>query len=82
LRWELVSRNAAAAAKPPRPQTEEVTPLSRIEVRLLLKTAKEEGNRLEALYILAIGAGLRHGELLGLQWADVRLFADGGEASW
>ncbi len=73
-----MSRNAAAAAEPPSPQTEEVTPLSRKKVRLLLKTAKEEGNRLEALYILAIEAGLRHGELLGLQWADVRLFADGG----
>lgn len=30
-------------------------------------------NRLEALYVLAITAGLRGGELLGLRWQDVDL---------
>jgi integrase len=31
------------------------------------------GNRLEALYVLAVTAGLRVGELLGLKWEDVDL---------
>src|SRR4029453_9250839 len=30
-----------------------------------------EGDRLEALYMTAIGLGLRQGELLGLRWSDV-----------
>lgn len=31
------------------------------------------GDRLEALYIAAIGTGLRQGELFGLRWSDVDL---------
>ena len=33
------------------------------------------GDRLEALYVLAITTGLRQGELLGLKWGDVDLEA-------
>jgi integrase len=39
----------------------------------LLQTAHEAGDRLEALYVLAIHTGLRQGELLGLKWDDVDL---------
>ena len=31
------------------------------------------GDRLEALYITAVGTGLRQGELLGLRWQDLDL---------
>ena len=39
----------------------------------MLQTAHEVGDRLEALYVLAIHTGLRQGELLGLKWDDVDL---------
>jgi integrase len=29
------------------------------------------GYRLHAMFVLAIGSGMRQGELLGLQWGDV-----------
>jgi integrase len=32
-----------------------------------------KGDRLEALYVLAITTGMREGELFGLRWADVNL---------
>src|SRR5262249_31673586 len=35
-----------------------------------------EGNRLEALYVLALNTGMRTGEMLALQWPEVDL--DGG----
>ena len=41
------------------------------ETRLLLEAAS--GDRLEALYVLAIATGLRQGELLALKWDDVDL---------
>ncbi len=41
------------------------------QVVQLLETAR--GDRLEALYVLAVTTGLRQGELLGLQWEDVDL---------
>jgi len=41
------------------------------QVRTLLGVAK--GDRLEALYVLAVTTGMRQGELLGLRWRDVNL---------
>jgi integrase len=73
VRWGLVPRNAAAEVDPPRVSTPEMRPLSPTQARTLLDAAK--GNRLEALYILAVTTGMRQGELLGLGWEDVDLEA-------
>ena len=67
----LIPRNAAASVKPPQPRREEIQPLSRDQVRVFLDTVK--GDRMEALYVLAITAGLRQGELLALKWEDMDL---------
>ena len=67
----LIPRNAAASVKPPQPRREEIQPLSRDQVRTFLDTVK--GDRMEALYVLAITTGLRQGELLALRWEDVDL---------
>jgi integrase len=67
----LIPRNAAAPVKPPRPRREEIRPLDRGQVRTLFEAAR--GDRLEALYIVAVTTGLRRGELQGLKWDDVDL---------
>ena len=69
----LIPRNAAAPVKPPRPSREEIRPLNREQVRALFEAARED--RLEALYLVAITAGLRRGELQGLKWEDLDLEA-------
>jgi integrase len=46
-------------------------PLSPVEARKLLEAA--QGDRLEALYVLAVHTGMRQGELLALKWQDVDL---------
>jgi len=46
-------------------------PLSPAEARKLLDAA--QGDRLEALYVLAVTTGMRQGELLALKWQDVDL---------
>jgi integrase len=71
----LIPRNAAASVKAPQPRRQEIRPLSRGQVRTLLEAAGEAGDRLEALYVVAVTAGLRRGELLGLKWEDVDLDA-------
>jgi integrase len=68
----LIPRNAAAV-KAPRPVPKEINPLSAEEARALLEAAVAVGDRFEALYVLAITAGLRRGELLGLRWEDADL---------
>jgi integrase len=70
----LIPRNAATSVKPPQPRREELQPLSRDQVQTFLDTVK--GDRMEALYVLAITAGLRQGELLALRWEDVDLEGD------
>jgi integrase len=69
----LILRNATEAVKPPQLSREEMCPLTPEQAKHLLQTAHEAGDRLEALYVLAINTGLRQGELLGLKWDDVDL---------
>ena len=57
--------------KLPRLSSEHIDPLSREEARRLLEAAV--GDRLEALYVLALNTGMRQGELLALKWDDVDL---------
>jgi integrase len=45
--------------------------LSPDQARVFLRAV--EGDRLQALYVLAITTGMRQGELFGLRWADVNL---------
>lgn len=71
VRWALIPRNAAGAATAPRPTKKEIRPLTPDQARILLDAAR--GDRFEALYVVAITAGLRRGELLGLRWQDVDL---------
>jgi integrase len=69
LRWNLVPRNVTDLVDPPRIIKEEVKPLAEEEVNSLFETVRD--NPLEALYVLAVTAGLRKGELLGLKWSDI-----------
>jgi integrase len=71
VKWNLIPRNPSESVKAPTPTPKEMRPLSATEARTLLETAT--GDRLEALYVLAIHTGMRRGELLGLKWADVDL---------
>jgi integrase len=68
-----LSSNPCKAVKAPRYRKAEITPLSSEETRAFLEAAHDD--HLEALYVLAITAGLRKGELLGLKWDDVDLEA-------
>src|SRR5215210_851282 len=65
----LIPRNVTEAVKAPRPEKKEIKSLSSEQARALLEAAA--GDRLEALYVLAVTMGMRQGELLGLKWEDV-----------
>src|SRR5688572_4662911 len=69
VRWGYITKNPADDVDAPRVHTEEVHPLTRDEARTLLKVVR--GDRLEALYVVALHTGLRQGELLALRWEDV-----------
>ena len=67
----LVPRNVASVVRAPRPAKKEMRFLDLEQAEALLEAAR--GDRLEALYVLAIRTGMRQGELLGLRWSDVDL---------
>lgn len=69
--WNLVPRNVASLAHPPRVDRQEVVALTAEEVRALLTFMR--GDRWEALIATALATGMRQGELLGLKWTDVNL---------
>jgi integrase len=71
LKWNMIPRNAADAVTAPRPAPEEMHPLPPDEARKLMEAAR--GDKLEALYVLAVHTGMRQGELLALRWEDVDL---------
>ncbi len=83
-RWGLVARNAAAVVPGPQVPKREVEPLTLAEAKALLAAAVADdadvkhgrgARNMEALCTLAVGAGLRIGECLGLRWQDVDLEA-------
>ncbi len=77
---ELVPRNVAAGERPRSGrEKKEARAFSPPQVRALLDAVGGERN--EALYLVAVHTGLRQGELLGLQWADLDLGEHAGKLS-
>jgi integrase len=72
-RQGLAPRNVAELVTPPVKAEHEFITLSPKHARRFLEVVA--GDRLEALYVVALTTGMREGELLGLHWADVDLDA-------
>ncbi|MFB7928955.1 tyrosine-type recombinase/integrase [Streptomyces sp. NPDC056039] len=77
VREDDLPRNVARNVKTPAPRPRRFKPFTASEARLFLQAAS--GDRLHALYELALRRGLRKGELLGLHWQD--LYLDSGTAT-
>ena len=75
VRFNLIPANPASKVDPPKVRQEEITPLTAEQASKLLDVIRDERDRFEALYVLALTTGLRIGELLGLKWSDIDLDA-------
>jgi integrase len=73
VKWKRVTWNVCDAVDRHRVAKKDMKVYGTREVNYLLKAA--EGNRLEALFVLAVSTGMRQGELFGLQWPDIDLEA-------
>lgn len=71
VRLKLIPFDPSAAIAKARPEVKEVTFLTETQTRQFLKAAKK--SRLHALFVLAVGSGMRQGEILGLRWSDIDL---------
>jgi integrase len=69
VRLRLILHNPCADVPRANPGEKEMQILTEQQVKAFLKAAKNR--RLYALFALALGSGMRQGELLGLQWPDI-----------
>ena len=69
--WNLVKKNVARLARPPKETHSEPYAMTVEEARAFLRAI--DGDHLEALYLLVVTTGLRRGELLGLKWSNLDL---------
>lgn len=76
-RLQILGRNVARLARPPRYERPEIATWTAAELRTFLDHVADE--RLHALYNLLATTGMRRGEALGLRWSDVNL--DAGHVS-
>jgi integrase len=69
LAVELVSRNVASAIPPPAVEEDEIEILSSGDIRQIHHAM--EDHWLRPIFVVALGSGLRRGEILALRWSDV-----------
>ncbi len=77
IKWDLVTRNAAALAQAPQAERRKAVVLDPAQAQAFLEAAK--AHRLGSLFSVILALGLRIGEALGLTW-DVIDF-DGGSVT-
>lgn len=71
VKWQLLDRNPVDAVKAPRKTSQEAVSLRAEQIPSLLKAV--ESSLLELPTLIALGTGMRLGEVLGLRWQDVDL---------
>lgn len=69
VRLDILPKNPADYVDAPGLHPEEIQPLSEQQARELVGIV--QGDRYEALWMLALSTGMREAELLGLRWEDV-----------
>lgn len=67
--WGLIARNPVRLVDGPHLTRREIQPLDTEQARRLLAAVR--GDRLEALYTVALALGLGRGEAMGLKWVDI-----------
>lgn len=75
VKLDLISRNVTDLVEKPVSGHTPMHPLTREETRRYLDTATTNGERMAALFVLAVATGMREGELMALRWSDVDLDA-------
>jgi integrase len=73
MTWGLIAQNPATAVHPPRVQQAEIEILRENETEAMLTGLRARNPLLSTIAIVALGSGLRRGELCALRWANVDL---------
>jgi integrase len=71
VEWQIIADNPAARVKPPKAKKKEISHYDDEKVLLLLQKLEDEPIKYKTAVILTLFTGMRLGELMGLEWADV-----------
>jgi integrase len=71
--WGLITQNPVALVHPPRVQQAEIEILRENEVEAMLASVRTRNAMLCTIAIVALGSGLRRGELCALRWSNIDL---------
>jgi integrase len=73
VKVEIIPRNVAALVRPPKVEAREVQILDSQQINTVLRAL--EGHSLSPVVTVAVGTGMRRGEICALRWGDVDLDA-------
>jgi len=71
IQWEIIAKNPTSKVSPPTPPKRAPETLTVEQIKKFLQATK--GHRYYPIYLIAIGCGLREGEILGLEAKDLDL---------
>lgn len=71
IKWQLLDRNVAERADPPKVPPKEMYYLNEDEARNMLQLLQNEPIQYRTMIATLIFTGLRRGELCGLEWKDI-----------
>lgn len=71
VRWELLNRNVAERADPPKVPYHEQEYLNEMEIKRMLFLLNREPIQYRTMITLLVFTGMRRGELCGLEWKDI-----------
>lgn len=69
VEMNIIAKNPAVRVKQPKLKQKEIKFFSEEQVKSFIRAS--EGTRFHCLFMMALGTGLRRGELLALQWQDI-----------
>jgi len=71
VRWDMLEKNVAEKADPPKVPYKEMSYLNETEIRELINLLNDAPIQYKTMIDLLIFTGMRRGELCGLEWKDI-----------
>ncbi|ACV64371.1 integrase family protein [Desulfofarcimen acetoxidans DSM 771] len=73
VKWQIILTNPALRVEAPKAKKHKATSYEEEDTAALLSALEEQPLKFQAIVYIALGCGLRRGEIMGLEWKDIDL---------